>query len=210
MADPGRRVGCGPRRPRLPASDQAGQAGVGSARRGRLRGGHGCRLPREVAAPAAWLASWGWVRDHGAWSSPSLPPGWAAGRAHWVCRRGWVCGPSAAQAGSERAQLAAGSALTCWVVWWACQDLNLGPHPYQGSAQGLFPQDCIGGLGERQATGDRWRPLRTARLRWRVDQTWTKPVTVGSPRPVDVSTRAYSTGDDSVLRQGDFAVGRDG
>jgi hypothetical protein len=88
------------------------------------------------------------------------------------------------------------------VVWWACQDLNLGPHPYQGSAQGLFPQDCIGGLGERQAAGDRWRPLRTARIRWRVDQTWTKPVPVGSTRPVDVSTRAYSTGDDSVLRQG--------
>jgi hypothetical protein len=27
---------------------------------------------------------------------------------------------------------------------------------------------------------------------------------------VDVSTRAYSTGDDSVLRQGDFDVARDG
>jgi hypothetical protein len=42
-----------------PLSDQAGQAGVRSARRGRLRGGHGSRL-REVAAAAAWLPSSGW------------------------------------------------------------------------------------------------------------------------------------------------------
>jgi hypothetical protein len=40
-----------------PLSDQPGQAGVRRARRGRRRGGHGSRLPREVAAPAAWLAS---------------------------------------------------------------------------------------------------------------------------------------------------------
>jgi hypothetical protein len=33
-------------------SDQAGQAGVRSARRGRLLGGRGCRRQREVAAPA--------------------------------------------------------------------------------------------------------------------------------------------------------------
>jgi hypothetical protein len=25
-------------------------------------------------------------------------------------------------------------AVTCWVGWWACQDLNLGPHPYQLNA----------------------------------------------------------------------------
>jgi hypothetical protein len=43
----------------------------------RLRCGLGSRLQREVAAPAAWLPSSGWVRDHGAWSSPSLTPGWA-------------------------------------------------------------------------------------------------------------------------------------
>jgi hypothetical protein len=34
------------------------------------------RLQREVAAPAAWLACWGWVGDHGAWLSWNLPPGW--------------------------------------------------------------------------------------------------------------------------------------
>jgi hypothetical protein len=47
---PGRRGGCGPRRPRLPLSDQAGQAGVQSPSR-RRRGGHGCRLQRAVATP---------------------------------------------------------------------------------------------------------------------------------------------------------------
>jgi hypothetical protein len=56
VAVPGRRVGCGPRRPRLTLSDQSGQAAVGSARRGRLRGGRGCS-DSAVAAPDAWLAS---------------------------------------------------------------------------------------------------------------------------------------------------------
>jgi hypothetical protein len=46
---------------------------------------------------------------------------------------GMACGPSAAQASSQRSRLAAGSALTCADGWWACQDLNLGPHPYQQS-----------------------------------------------------------------------------
>ena len=41
-------------------------------------------------------------------------------------------------------------------VQWAWLDLNQRPHPYQGSAQGLFPQDCSGGLRERRAAGDRW------------------------------------------------------
>jgi hypothetical protein len=115
VADPGRRVGGGPRR------------------RGRLRGGHGSR--RSARWPhAAWLPSSGWGRDHGGWSWPSLTPGWADPEGHWRCRRGSACGPSAAQAGSEHARLAAGSALTCDDGWWACQDLNLGPHPYQGCA----------------------------------------------------------------------------
>ena len=42
--------------------------------------------------------------------------------------------------------------------------------------KGLFPQDCSGGLRERCAAGDRWRPLGTARVRWDVDQTWTRHV----------------------------------
>jgi hypothetical protein len=31
----------------------------------------------------------------------------------------------------------------------------------------------------------RWRPLRTARSRWRVDQTWTKPATLSGPVGLD-------------------------
>jgi hypothetical protein len=42
---------------------------------------------------------------------------------------GWACGPSAAQAGSERSRLAADSALTCDDGWWAWEDLNLRLHP---------------------------------------------------------------------------------
>jgi hypothetical protein len=56
VADPGRRLGAGGGRA-CPLSDQAGQAGVRSARRGRLRCGHGSGLQREVAASATWLPS---------------------------------------------------------------------------------------------------------------------------------------------------------
>jgi hypothetical protein len=57
VADPGRRVGCGPRRPRLPA-ERPGRPGRRAERPSRRRrGGHGCRLQRGVAVPAAWLAS---------------------------------------------------------------------------------------------------------------------------------------------------------
>ena len=57
VADPGRRVGCWPRRPRLPAERPGRPGRARSAPRGRLRCGHGSRLQREVAAPAAWLPS---------------------------------------------------------------------------------------------------------------------------------------------------------
>jgi hypothetical protein len=74
---PGPPVGCG-RRPRLPA-ERPGRPGRRAERPSRrLRGGRGSRLQREVAALAAWLASSGWGRDHGGWSSPGLPAGWAA------------------------------------------------------------------------------------------------------------------------------------
>jgi hypothetical protein len=39
---------------------------------------------------------------------------------------------------------------------------------------GSFPQDGTCDLGERCTAGDGWRPLGTARLRWHVDQTWTR------------------------------------
>jgi hypothetical protein len=29
-------------------------------------------------------------------------------------------------------------AVNCWVGWWACQDLNLGPHPYQAYSRDAF------------------------------------------------------------------------
>ncbi len=47
-------------------------------------------------------------------------------------------------------------------VWWAWLDLNQRPHPYQGSAQGMFPP----GLQRWPArTTCRWRPLETVRNR---------------------------------------------
>src|SRR5918997_1865042 len=42
-------------------------------------------------------------------------------------------GPDVVQERNERRRLQDRDALTCWVGWWACQDLNLGPHPYQVS-----------------------------------------------------------------------------
>jgi hypothetical protein len=111
------------------------------------------RAVARGGCPAAWLPSSSWVRDHGGWSSPRLTPGWAVPEGHWRCRRGWACGPSAAQAGSERAWLDTGSALTCDDRWWACQDLNLGPHPYQACSRDAFM------LVERGATSSSgpWR-----------------------------------------------------
>jgi hypothetical protein len=55
-----------------------------------------------------------------------------------MCRRGWACGPSVAQAGGERSWLRDRDAVTCWFGWWACQDLNLGPHPYQAYPRDVF------------------------------------------------------------------------
>jgi hypothetical protein len=42
-------------------------------------------------------------------------------------------GPDVDQERNERRRFQDRDALTCWVGWWACQDLNLGPHPYQRS-----------------------------------------------------------------------------
>jgi hypothetical protein len=67
-------------------SDQAGQAGVRSARGWRRRGGHGSRRQREVAAAAAWL------------------PSWAGWRPRWVV----VMGPAARVGGSGGADGRAG------------------------------------------------------------------------------------------------------
>ena len=48
--------------------------------------------------------------------------------------------------------------LPAKMLWWACQDLNLGPHPYQGSAPG--PVSAGSRLPPARTTY-RWRPLET-------------------------------------------------
>jgi hypothetical protein len=96
-----------------PPSDQAGQAGVRSARRGRLRGGHECRLQREVAAAAAWLPSSGWVLDHAVWSSPSLTAGWADPEGPGEVPAGMGVRPQRGPSRQRAGALADGSALTC-------------------------------------------------------------------------------------------------
>jgi hypothetical protein len=118
VADPGQ-VGVGAAaRDRL--SDQAGPGRRAERRRWRLRGGHGSRLQREVAAAAAWLPS-GLGGDHGGWWSWACRPGGRARRGRWACRRGWACGPGAAQAGSGRSRFATDSAVTCGNGWWAAR-----------------------------------------------------------------------------------------
>jgi hypothetical protein len=140
---PGPPGGCGPRRPRLP-TERPGRPGRGGERPSRrLRGGHGSGLQPEVAAPATWRSSSSWGRDHGAWSSPSLTPGWADPEGPLEVPAGWACGPSAAQADGGRSRPAAGSAVTCDDGWWACQDLNLGPHPYQQSQAERHADRCF-------------------------------------------------------------------
>jgi hypothetical protein len=71
-------------------------------------------------------------------------------------------GPGVDQERNERRRLQGRDALTCWVGWWACQDLNLGPHPYQGSAPGLVSPGWHLRPGR---TMYRWRPLETVRNR---------------------------------------------
>jgi hypothetical protein len=84
--------------------------------------------PRRCATARSWLAG-----------TPPPPPPWTS----WsrLCRqarrtrpllgvvRGWH------EPGSVDGRVSAGDrpgiAVSCGVGWWACQDLNLGPHPYQ-------------------------------------------------------------------------------
>jgi hypothetical protein len=47
-------------------------------------------------------------------------------------------GPDVDQERNERLRSQDRDALTCWVGWWACQDLNLGPHPYQAYSRDAF------------------------------------------------------------------------
>jgi hypothetical protein len=127
VGGPGRVMGGGGRVDQV--SDQAGKAGVRSAGRWRLRQDLG-GAASQVAAPAAWLPSCAGGRPR--WvvvAEADARAGGRAGEGRCACRRGWGCGPSAAQASSGRSRFAADSALTWGDSWWACQDLNLGPHP---------------------------------------------------------------------------------
>ena len=105
---------------------------------GAVGAGAGCRT--RWLHPPAWVASSAAARPR--WVVVAEADARMGGprRGHWRCRRGWGCGPSAAQAGSERSQLAAGSALTCDDWWWARQDLNLGRHPDPGCLTDAGPQ----------------------------------------------------------------------
>ncbi len=93
--------------------------------------GAGCsarwlHLPRGCRPRAGWATT---LRG----SRGGSRPGGRACKGRWGVSTGRACGPDAAHAGSGRPRLAAGSAVTCGNGWWACQDLNLGPHPYQVS-----------------------------------------------------------------------------
>jgi hypothetical protein len=104
------------------------------------------RLPRGCRPRAGWATT---VRGRrGGW-----PPGWAGPEGPMGVPAGWARGPDAAQAGSGRSRFAAGSAVTWGNGWWACQDLNLGPHPYQVSraqrcADRRFPRSLASVRGE--------------------------------------------------------------
>jgi hypothetical protein len=154
VADPGRRVGCGPRRPRL-TTERPGRPGRRAERPSRAA----ARWAREQGCSARWRQPPRGCRPR-LGARPrcvvAAEPGRSGGRprrGHWRWRRGWACGPSAAQAGSQRSWLGAGSALSCDDWWWACQDLNLGPHPYQVSrakrcADRRFPRSLLSVEGE--------------------------------------------------------------
>jgi hypothetical protein len=94
--------------------------------------GAGCRarwprLPRGCRPRVGWATT---VGD----GCGACRRGGRAGEGRWAGRRGWGCGPGAAQADGGRSWLAAGSAVTCGNRGWAFPGLNLGPHPYQRNA----------------------------------------------------------------------------
>jgi hypothetical protein len=81
---------------------------------------HGCRLSRMC--------------DYSLWSSWDLPPGWTAQKGPTSLPARMATRPQRGPAGQERDPLGAAGAVTCGNRGWACQDLNLGPHPYQLNA----------------------------------------------------------------------------
>jgi hypothetical protein len=127
--------GVGGRRRRRLTAERPGRPGRrAERRRRRLRCGHG------AGCSARWPQRSRGCRPRAGWATTvsggrgACRPGGRGPEGPVGVPAGWACGPSAAQAGSGRSRLAADSAVTCWNGWWACQDLNLGPHPYQGCA----------------------------------------------------------------------------
>jgi hypothetical protein len=137
----------------------------------RLRCGHGSWLPREVAAPAAWLPSSGWVRDHGAWSSSSLTLGWAAPEGPLAVPAAIGMrpqrGPSRQRALPARCQQRCD--LRRWVVGLP------GLEPGTSSLSGFCPRACFPRIAPATCAND--LPLETVRDRYEPlgsDGVWTK------------------------------------
>jgi hypothetical protein len=140
----------------LTAGDRAGLAGVRSAV------ASGCAAGRGAGCGARWpqrpRGRRSWAGGRPRWVVVVVPAarGGRARKGQWACRRGWACGPGAARAGGGRSQLATGSAVTWGNGWWACQDLNLGPHPYQ--------QNTGNRCADRRSC--RWRSTVEAEVMW--------------------------------------------
>jgi hypothetical protein len=73
----------------------------------------GSGLQRDVAAPAAWPVILGWMRDYCAWLLRSLAPAVDGPDGPPSLPARMACGPSAAQACSERSRLGVDTAVTC-------------------------------------------------------------------------------------------------
>ena len=84
---------------------------------------------RRGSPPAAWLCAGRQGHDRRHEADHDLGAGWALGA---TARR--ACGPDAAQAGQWVRPAWGRQRSELGEQWWACQDLNLGPHPYQGCA----------------------------------------------------------------------------
>jgi hypothetical protein len=74
-----------------------------------------------------------------------------------------------------------------------------GLEPAASSLSGFCTEPVSAGSRWQPArTTYRWRPLRTAQLRWRVDQTWTRPSASARPRwSADGCTAAHRSGGDA-------------
>ena len=109
-------------------------------------------------------------------------------------------GPDVDQERNERRRSQDRDVLTCWVGWWACQDLNLGPHPYQAYSRDAFKLGAGETVSSWRRESDRGCPLDTGlvRLMWHgggtARRTWLAPDGDGSTVDCLVSTSSVTTG----------------